>query len=181
MKKLISPLLYSFLSIIFLYGCSATESATEPMPVKAKESVFPEWYIVSEIASDSISFSGYGTAVGSDSLVSIQRAGEKAKLVLESDVSEKLEKVRVDLVDNGQEFFNEKATILAFRKASDQVSITAETPVTSSVKRDNNFRGFAEARISKSQFLFTLKSTLTIPDKQWDILNSSALFSGYFK
>ena len=165
--------------IVVITGCTSTGTTTTSDTVS--NSVFPEWYMSSGVSSDSLSYSGYATAIASDSLLAIERAEEQARAHLESSIAELTEDIRNAMLETGSSNAGQTDFIIILRTAHSKVEGSASLANSSAKSSDGYFRGFAAVKITRSELVSTLEKGFTVHPRYWGDFSSADLFGEYFK
>ncbi len=167
------------LMIVVITGCNSTGTTTTPDTVS--NSIFPDWYVSSGASSDSLSYSGYATAIATDSLLAIERAEEQARAHLETSIAELTEDVRNAMVDAGSSNAGQTDFIIILRTAHSKVEGAASLTNSSAKSSDGYFRGFAAVTITRSELASTLEKGFNGHPRYWGDFSSADLFEEYFK
>jgi hypothetical protein len=166
-----------FVSALFIgfVSCSTPDKASVS---SSSQSMYPAWYSPSEFDADSTSFHGFATAISADSAVAIANAELQARTNLESAIAYKMEEVRTALEAEGNATATNSNFILTLRNAHNQVQQAATLSNGESLSEQRYFRGYAKVSITKSEFKQLMKSAFSGNSSYWQLLKSSAAFSG---
>lgn len=168
------------LLIFVITGCSSTGTTTNTTET-VSNSIFPEWYVNSGSSSDSLSYSGFATAIASDSSLAIERAEEQARAHLETSIAELTEDVRNAMLDAGSSNAGQTDFIIILRTAHSKVEGAASLTNSSAKSSDGYFRGFAAVTITRSELASTLEKGFNGHPRYWGDFSSANLFGEYFK
>lgn len=177
--KLSTSGLLSIFVILFTFSCSSTETMTPDAGV-ASSGIFPGWYQNSEFLADSLSYSGFATAVASDSLVALERAESQARANLESNIAELTEKVRTSIEETGSTNVTNSDFIIILRTAHSKVESAAMLSMSSVREQDGVYRGFVSVDISKENLTKVLESGFKGHPRYWGEFSGSAAFTSIF-
>jgi len=162
-RKVFIVALSSFIVISF-YACSGTQKTSAPKTqkeeVKKTTSVYPEWYQPKkEYASDSLSFYGYAIAVSRDSLQSIQKATQQAKVNLDNGVAKALESIRRELAQelNKQKKFANPQFLVNLANSHDISEKLASISEVKSAKKNDVYRSFVKVSLKKKELVQKLQ------------------------
>ena len=171
------------LSLIFfsgIYSCSSVEpSLSESSPV-AVDSIFPTWYQTSESAFDSVSYSGFATAIASDSIKAIERAEDQARINLERRIAQITEEIRTDMEESGSTDATNTDFIIILRTAHYAIEKEASSQQTLAKNIDGHYRGFASVSISREEIKSILEEGFTGHPRYWGAFSSSDSFKAFF-
>lgn len=152
-------LIFSSVIATSFYSCSGTQKTAAPKTQKKEiteaTSVYPEWYQPkTDYASDSLSFYGYGIAVSRDSLQSVQKATQQAKVNLDNGVARALEDIRRDLAQdlNKQKKFANPQFLVNLANSHDISEKLASVGNIKSAKKHNVYRSFVKVKLDKKEF-----------------------------
>ena len=177
--KILSLVTLSIFLLLGFNACSSSQNAVTET-IKKAPSIYPVWYQNAEFSSDTLGFSGYATAIASDSLMAIERANQQAKVHLEKQIGKITEEIRLDIEKSGSTTVNNTDFIIILREAHSEV-INASSPLTSIAKKmDGHFRGFSSVRITKSDVKSLLESGFSGHPKYWAEFSGSTAFQDYF-
>lgn len=177
--KLFTSGLLSIFVILFTFSCSSTESVT-PTSNTSSSSIFPGWYQSSEFTADSISYTGYATAIASDSLLAVKRAEVQARAHLESNIAELTEDIRTSLEESGSTSASNTDFIIILRTAHSKVESAGTLSMNSVKKEDGYYRGFASVDISKEELVKVLEAGFTGHPRYWGEFSGAAEFLRLF-
>lgn len=169
---------------LLIVSCSSTSQMnTTTEDTSTQKSVYPSWYSSNRtLESEDGSFNAYATAVASDSNRSATKAGNQAKAVLESAVSNRLESIRTDAaVELGSDSgVDSPKFIIALRNAESKIGSVAEVAETDVSQSDNGtFRGFARASVEKEVLLEELDRALAANGNAWNAMKESQAFTDF--
>ncbi|HET8866335.1 MAG TPA: hypothetical protein VFM80_11615 [Gracilimonas sp.] len=173
------PRIFSVVVVfVLMLGISAC-STSEEITTKSETSpgIYPSWYSTSGLASDSLSFRGYATAVSSDSVLAMANAELQARVNLESNIAHKMEAVREALEERGSSLATNTDFIITLRNAHNMVQNVARLENKSAEEEDGYYRGFAQVVISKTDLKSLLESGFSEKDDYWQTFSSSPEFS----
>lgn len=173
---------FGVLSVILFTGflaCSSAES-TLTETVSEVSSMYPTWYQVSEIVEDSLSYSGFATAIASDSVKSIERANAQARIHLEKRIAQLTEEIRLDLEKSGSSSVKNPDFIIILRTAHAAVQEEATLSEASGKKIDTHYRGFSSVTISKAKLRTVLEQGFKGHPRYWGEFSGAPSFQKYF-
>lgn len=149
MKSLLSRS-FTFVLLAFLISCtgSTQKLATDST---GGESIFPGWYNSTGFSSDSLSFSGFGVAIGADSTDAVERAEVEAENQLGFQLSKLAEDIRVQLERENVTAASNVDFILLLRNATSSLKSFSETTNQYMLSPNNNFRAIAEVSITRDK------------------------------
>ncbi len=176
--KLLKLCALSTFIFLGLNACSSTENVGNE--IAERSSVFPSWYQNAEFSSDSLGYSGFGTAIGADSAKAIERADMQARIYLEKRIAQLTEEVRTDLVQSGSKDAENTDFIIILRTAHSNVVEAANSVQSVSRKTDGYYRGFASVEISKDQLKSVLEQGFKGHPRYWGAFSASPTFVKYF-
>lgn len=169
-------------------ACSGTSQISR-QPVAAQDSInqslktTPEWFSTKTIQSDSSAIRAYATAIGSDSAAAASKAADRARMLLERSVSDKLEATRARAVkklgnDSG---LADPDFLIALRKADNDIQPLLSTArvAADAVKGQKSMRGFAEVHIDRAALIDHLGNALSGHQQTWTTLVQSEAFSNF--
>lgn len=156
---------------ILIFSCSSTKNASD-----SGSSLFPAWYQSSTFSSDSLGYSGYGTALASDSLEAIRRAETQARIHLEQFIADRTEEIREELESGGSENAGEPDFILTLRNAHAKVEGAARVQQSETSQEGNHYRGFVQASLSRTDLLSVMESGFSANPSYWEELNLADRF-----
>src|SRR5690554_6493173 len=159
--------------IFVINACSTSETVTESSDVSG----IPAWYLSSGFEADTLNYSGFATAIASDSLTAISRASAQARATLENHIAQKLENVRSNLEDSGSMDVIKPDFIITLRNAHASLEASSDVVETIAVEFDNYYRGFAKATIQKPALKTLLESGFSDKMEMWKTFSSSDVFS----
>lgn len=172
--------LLSIVAFFGVYSCSSTESAIKETATSSTNSIFPSWYQSNEFVSDSLGYSGFATAIASDSLKAIERAEIQARINLGKSIGAITEEIRNDMQDAGSTNVTNSDFIILLRTAHTGVE-TVATPNHSEAKKiGDSYRAFSSVQISKNKAKTSLEKGFSGHPRYWGELSSSAFFKKYF-
>jgi len=143
---------------------------------KESEGIYPQWYAPSGFSSDSVAFSGYATAVSSDSVIAMANAELQARVNLENHIAERLESVREQLEESGSSISTNADFIITLRNAHDAVEDAAETGKRSAKQEDGYYRGFTKVTITRDELRDLIRSGFSGKENYWEIISDSDIF-----
>ena len=122
----------------------------------------------------------YATAVGTDSADATIQAVNRAALLMEKVISERMENIRSETAKElGSELgLAEPEFLFAFREASDVVSTLVEAgeKEVRKIPNGNGMQGLARAYLSKQQLIEQLDEQLISYQQEWDAIKDSKAF-----
>ena len=161
-------------------GCSSSSNvAINDIPVAP--SLYPDWYNSLGFNSDSLSYSGFGMAISSDSADAQQRAEAQARVSLESKIGELTEEIRKDMVEKGSSDAKNTDFIIILRTAHSNIETDAIIANSTVKNLDGQYRAFAEAEITRATTVATLQKGFTGHPRYWGGFSGSDLFTSFFK
>lgn len=168
-------LLLAVVSLLYLACSSSREASTND------SSMLPDWYSGSNaVSSTQTGFMAYGTALAADSSVAAEKAVTKALANLEQHISDMLESVRSDAVEEAGSGsgLDSPAFILALRNAEGGVSrIASESQKQARSNRNSQgFRGFAKITLTRQELIDHLDSELSANQGAWQALKRGLAF-----
>lgn len=168
---------FLILTALLLIGnaCSTTQTSTQT--TESSAAGIPSWYLQSGFESDSLSFSGFASAIAADSLTAVQRAENQAKANLENHIARKMENIRADLEKSGSLNAIKPDFILTLRNAHAKVESEAAISRVAVTNLEGHYRAFARASINKPELLVLLQSGFEGKKALWDELTSSEVFA----
>ena len=173
--KFIKLGIFSILAILYGISCSSSGTVSEK-----KDALFPNWYQSSEFFADSSSYFAFGTAIASDSIKAIERAGQQARLHLEKNIGSITEKIREELEESGYEQVGNTDFIIILRTAHSVIGDEATSVQVFSKKMDGHFRGFSSVSISKERAGKVIEKGFTGHSTYWGEFSASEPFQSYF-
>ncbi|GAB5409210.1 MAG: hypothetical protein BalsKO_15750 [Balneolaceae bacterium] len=169
----------SIVTIAGLNGCATSENVVTDS-VQETVSIFPTWYQMVESTNDSLSYTGFATAIAADSIKAIERAETQARIHLEKKIAQLTEEIRIDLKESGSTNADNTDFIIILRTAHYGVEAAANPLQAVSKKTDGFYRGFSSVRIAKEEIRSVLEKGFTGHPRYWEEFSSSNLFSKYF-
>lgn len=177
--KFISIGVLSVYLLIALNSCTPTESVVKET-IKNAPSIYPAWYKNVEFTQDSLGYSGFATAVASDSAKAIERANQQAKIHLEKQIAQITEEIRLDLAKSGSTAANNSDFIILLRVAHSKVMNAKLSSAGIAREADGYFRGFSSVRITNTEVKTILETGFNGHPKYWGEFSSSEPFQSYF-
>lgn len=177
--KLFTSGLLSIFVILFTFSCSSTENIS-PSGNTSSSSIFPGWYQSSEFLADSLSYTGFATAIGSDSALAVERAEIQARAHLESNIAELTEEIRTGLEESGSTSVSNTDFIIILRSAHSKVESAGTLSMNSVKQEDGYYRGFASVDISKEELVKVLETGFKGHPRYWGEFSGSAEFARLF-
>jgi len=177
--KLFKPLVFSILAIWGASACAPSENLVAEND-SGSSSLFPTWYQNVEFTSDSLDYTGFATAIASDSIKAIERADKQARIHLEKRIAQLTEEIRTDLLESGSSDVDNADFIIILRTAHSNIEEAASTSQMISRKTDGYYRGFSSVSITKSEIKTVLENGFTGHPRYWGEFSSSPSFSTYF-
>lgn len=168
----------SVLVIVMLGACATSGSAGSDSV--SEGSVYPSWFITSEFSSDSLSYSGFATAIAADSLIAIQRAEKQARVNLEKNIALLTEEIRTDLVESGSTNVDNTDFIIILRTAHAGVEGAASLDQSVAKTTDSYFRGFASVAISRARIRQVLEQGFSGHPRYWGEFSSAPGYALHF-
>lgn len=169
----------SIIILIVINACSTSENALSEV-VPETSSVFPTWYQPAEVVSDSLSYTGFATAIAADSLKAIERADKQARIYLERKIAQLTEDIRTDMKKSGSVNVDNTDFIIILRTAHFGVEEAANSVQSLSRKTEGYYRGFSSVSISRKEINSVLEKGFTGHPRYWGEFSSSPSFSMYF-
>jgi hypothetical protein len=176
MMQTIKVLVISAVISTGIFGCSATQETTTKRSADPAASNTPSWYQKTAFQTDSTSFTGYGEAVASDSIMAIENAEVQARVNLESGVSEIVEETRNSLLEGGNETVSKPEFLIMLRNASQTIQDEGSVTNKTAIKKDGYFRGYVTVKVSRSDARNVLNSGFEANPEYWNILSSESVF-----
>lgn len=167
------------LVIFGVYGiisaCSGSQTAATSSPNIASN--IPTWFNESGFTSDAVSHTSSATAIASDSVTAVQKASASARNNLEAQIGLRLENVRAELAESGNEDVSKTDFLIILRNAHAQI-VDAATISNTDAKSDNGtYRGFVTASISKTALASLLEKGFTGHPRYWATISGSPAFT----
>lgn len=175
MIKYGNPILILTALLLIGNACSTTQTSTDTS--KPSAAGIPAWYLQSGFESDSLSFSGFASAIAADSLTAVQRAENQAKSNLENHIARKMENIRTDLEKSGSLNAIKPDFIITLRNAHAKVESEAVISRVAVTHLEGHYRAFAKASINKPELLALLQSGFEGKKALWDEISSSEVFA----
>lgn len=173
---------------LIVSGCSTPEpTAEEPdeqQSEQEKQPEVPSWYSVKPAFEvDGELFTGYSTALASDSANAAERAVEQARVRVESEVSRRLESVRDDAVSEGgtSSDLNAPQFLLKLRKTETIISkLASESNVeVYDNEEGDGYRGFASAQVDRETLIEEFDKAFSAHRQTWESLRDSEAFEEF--
>lgn len=161
---------------IGIFGCSATQETSSSQTKDTSDTVYPSWYQKTAFIADSVSFTGYGEAIGADSVSAIQNAELQARVNLESGVSGIVEETRATLSEKGNDTVNDPEFLILLRNASQAIQGEGVMDNKTAVNTNGYYRGYASVKINRSKAISTIRSGFEENVSYWEILSAASLF-----
>lgn len=173
-----------FISFGLIVSCSGTEETAQPPATeKAEVQKYPTWYPDQEVVSEKNMMFAYAAAIGKDSASAVSKAISWAEAELESSVSEKLEDIRSEaLEESGAESgLDAPEFLIALRKTKDVVSPLVETGNTEAktVEGYDSYRSFAEIQVPKDKLIESIGEHLSGHEQAWNKMKESKAFEKF--
>ncbi len=166
--------------IITLTGACASTGSVDSTSAPEANSVFPSWYMASEFSTDSLTYSGFGTAIAADSLIATQRAEKQARLNLEKNIALLTEEIRTDMVKSGSTDAGNADFIIILRTAHAALEEAASLNQSIARATEGYYRGFASVEMTRSQIREVLEEGFTGHPRYWGGYSSSPGFAEHF-
>ncbi len=168
----------AFISTI-LISCSSTSSTVSTDTLSS--GLYPAWYNSAGYAADSVSISGFGTAIASDSTTASLRAHSEAKKNLDLYIGKLAEDVRIKLSEAGVENVSNTDFILILRNAHSQALRAANSTQNLTIFTDTSYRSSAEVRISKTILIQQLEEGFVGHPRYWAAYSDNQVFTSTFR
>lgn len=168
----------AFISTI-LISCSSTSSTVSTDTLSS--GLYPAWYNSAGYAADSVSISGFGTAIASDSTTASLRAHTEAKKNLDLYIGKLAEDVRIKLREAGVESVSNTDFILILRNAHSQAINSANSIQDQTILSNTNYRSSAEIRISKAILIQQLEKGFNGHPRYWAAYSDNEIFTSIFR
>ena len=187
MNRMTSYLLVIIMTSL-VAACSTASKGTKPSAdsedkTQQKKTSTPGWFSKESVNYNADSIQASGTAIGSDSNGTVSKAEERATLLLQKSVSDKLEGVRSEAVKElgSSSGLDAPGFLIALRKADQAVvGITAiEHKDIKPIKDQESVRGFVQVSVSKKELIEDIGRKLATYDKAWSNLKNSASFQKF--
>ncbi len=170
----------SVIIITAIGACATSSGSVESVSSAVTNSVFPSWYQTSEFAIDSLSYSGFATAIAADSTIALERAEKQARLNLEKNIALLTEEIRTDMVDAGSTDADNTDFIIILRTAHAALEDAASLDQSLARQTDGYFRGFASVEITRAKIREVLEKGFTGHPRYWGGYSSSEGFAEHF-
>lgn len=170
----------SVIIITAIGACASSSGSVESSGTTATDSTFPSWYQSSEFGIDSLSYSGFGTAIAADSSIAIQRAEKQARLNLEKNIALLTEEIRTDMVKAGSTDAGNADFIIILRTAHAALEEAAFLNQSTARATEGYYRGFSSVEITRSQIREVLEKGFTGHPRYWGGYSSSPGFAEHF-
>ena len=177
--KLFKLLVFSIIAIWGATACAPSENLTSNNET-GTSSLFPTWYQNVEFTSDSLDYTGFATAIASDSIKAIERADKQARIHLEKRIAQLTEEIRTDLLDSGSSDVDNADFIVILRTAHSNIEKAASTSQMISSKTDGYYRGFSSVTITRNEIKLVLETGFNGHPRYWGEFSSSPSFSKFF-
>lgn len=163
-----------------LAGCSASAPATGPdtAPEEPESVSGPAWFEGETLRSESGVFHAGAAALGADSSEAAGRAVRRARQVLESEVSARLDSLRRQVAEgNGEAGLSDPAFILDLRRAEAGVGREAGLGRLEAAGIENGraWRAFARVSLPESALIERLDAALSSHTIAWPLLKGAGL------
>ena len=168
----------SIFVIVILGACASSGSAVTES--SSADSIFPSWYAINGFSSDSVSYSGFATAIAADSAVAVERAEKQARINLEKNIALITEEVRTDLVKSGSNNADNTDFIIILRTAHSGVESVASLTQSASRNTEGYYRGFASVEITRAELRSVLEKGFTGHPRYWGEFSSAPGFRVQF-
>lgn len=168
----------SVLVIAMLGACAASDSTVSES--SSVESIFPTWYAANGFSSDSLSYSGFATAIAADSAIALERAEKQARINLEKNIALLTEEIRTDLVKSGSSNADNTDFIIILRTAHSGVEAAATLDQSIARNTVGYYRGFASVEITRAQIRNVLENGFTGHPRYWGEYSSAQGFTVHF-
>jgi hypothetical protein len=168
----------SVLVIAILGACAASGPAISDST--SAESIFPSWYTIDGFSSDSLIYSGFATAIASDSAVALERAEKQARINLEKNIALLTEEIRTGLVESGSNNADNTDFIIILRTAHSGVETAATLGKSIARNTEGYYRGFASVEITRTQVRNVLEKGFTGHPRYWGEFSSAQGFAVHF-
>lgn len=171
----------SVIIITTIGACASSSGSVESADTNTTlNSIFPSWYLTSEFGIDSLSYSGFATAIAADSTIALQRAEKQARLNLEKNIAILAEEIRTDMVKSGSTDADNTDFIIILRTAHAALEETALLNQAIARQSAGYFRGFASVEITRAQIREGLEKGFTGHPRYWEGYSSSEGFTAHF-
>lgn len=170
----------SVIIITTIGACASSSGSVESTDTNTLNSIFPSWYLTSEFGIDSLSYSGFATAIAADSTIALQRAEKQARLNLEKNIAILAEEIRTDMVESGSTDADNTDFIIILRTAHAELEATASLNQAMARQVDGYFRGFASVEITRTQIREVLGKGFTGHPRYWKGYSSAEGFTAHF-
>jgi hypothetical protein len=173
--------LHTFIGLFTLFlfaSCSSTGSSVS-MDETTSESLFPDWYSA-QVLQDSTQFIASATAISFDSLTAIRRAETEAKSILEVEIGNLTEEIRLKGEEEGVSAFSNTDFKIILRTAHASLQNNAERVQVQAKKINTQYRAFVNVRLTKTQVQTLLENGFEGHPRYWNAFSSSNLFLTFF-
>ena len=169
--------LFLIIPVLFIYSCSSTDSVVE----NTSSGLYPSWYSSNGFQSDSTIFSGFGSAIASDSSLAIQRASDESKKNLDLAIGNMAEDVRAQLVSDGVSSAGNTDFILILRNAHADAVNQSDMIEYSTLKEGDIYRSFVQVGITKTELLNQLETGFNGHPRYWATFSDNSAFKTLFQ